>query len=160
MEPNNQLDLLMRNGKYQDIIELLEKGSFNTEEDWRLLWHLGWSYYQLEQLDEARQQFSKALRLSPENPLCKLLLGAVHLDKKEFEKAEFVLSEALRKKKGYTFRLCLTLAFMGQGKIEDAEKIHLEAIKLKPNDCERLEAYGDFLSDVGREDEWMKRRLN
>lgn len=50
-------------------------------------------------------------------------------------------------------RQSLALTLMQQGKFEDAEKIHLEAINLKPEDYERLEAYGDFLSDVGREDE-------
>ena len=34
-----------------------------------------------------------------------------------------------------------------------AEKVHQEGLKLKPNDKERLAAYGNYLMDTGRYDE-------
>ena len=40
-----------------------------------------------------------------------------------------------------------------QGKVNEAENTHLDGIRLRPKQSKRYEAYGDFLSDVGREDE-------
>ena len=42
---------------------------------------------------------------------------------------------------------------MKQGLAEAAEAVHKEGVRLKPDDPERLEAYADFLSDVGRNEE-------
>jgi hypothetical protein len=50
----------------------------------------------------------------------------------------------------------LALAYLSQGKIEEAERIHLENIKLKTRRSERYESYAAFLSDVGRETESEK----
>lgn len=153
IELNNRVSSLMQNEQYQEAVELLENEISQFEENWHLLWNFGWCYYQLEELDKAQQQLEKALKHSSEHPICKWALGSVYHDRNEFEKAEFFLSESLQAKENYRVRLALGLALMEQGKLKDAEKIHLEAIKIKPNDYERFEAYGDFLFDVGREDE-------
>jgi Flp pilus assembly protein TadD len=42
---------------------------------------------------------------------------------------------------------------LSQGKLTEAEGVHLEAIRLKPKQSKRYDAYADFLSDVGRNEE-------
>lgn len=153
IELNNRVASLMRNEQYQESVELLEKEISHSEGNWQLLWNFGWCYYQIDEVDKAQQQFSKALELSDNHPICLWALGTVYLDKNEFKKAEIFFSESLQAKESYRVRLSLALALMEQEKFEEAEKIHLEAINLKPKNYERLDAYGDFLSDVGREDE-------
>jgi Flp pilus assembly protein TadD len=43
--------------------------------------------------------------------------------------------------------------FLSQGKVVEAENVHLEGMRLKPKNSERYESYAAFLSDVGREAE-------
>ena len=50
-------------------------------------------------------------------------------------------------------RIALALAYLSQGKVVEAENVHLEGIRLKPKSSERYESYAAFLSDVGRETE-------
>ena len=68
-------------------------------------------------------------------------------------KAETHCAESLRIKDAYVPRLTLASAYVGQGKLADAEDVHVQGIKLKPKEGRRYEAYADFLSDVGREEQ-------
>ena len=72
---------------------------------------------------------------------------------KQFKKAEVVLTESLGIKGSHLTRIALALAFLSQGKVAEAENVHLEGIRLKPKNSERYESYAAFLSDVGREAE-------
>ena len=69
-----------------------------------------------------------------------------------------MLLEALRIKESYVARLGLALAYLKQGRIKEAENTHLDGIRLRPKQSKRYEAYADFLSDVGREDD--EERMN
>jgi hypothetical protein len=40
-----------------------------------------------------------------------------------------------------------------QGRVQEGELVHLDGIRLKPDSRKRLEAYADFLSDIGRKAE-------
>jgi Tfp pilus assembly protein PilF len=60
---------------------------------------------------------------------------------------------ALNIKESHSTRIALALAFLSQGKVAEAESVHLEGIRLKPKNSERYESYAAFLSDVGREAE-------
>ena len=80
-------------------------------------------------------------------------LGTVYLKTKQFKKAEIVLTESLRIKESHLTRIALAMAYLSQGKVEQAENVHLEGIRLKPNNSERYESYAALLSDIGRETE-------
>lgn len=134
----------------------MKENSSVVEKHWELLWNLGWCYFKLERMDEAQKYLTKASRLAPENHVCKYGLGQVYLKKKQYRKAEVILSEALRIKESHAVRIGLALAYLSQGRIEEAENTHLDGIKLKPKKSERYESYAAFLSDVGREAEAEK----
>jgi uncharacterized protein HemY len=104
-------------------------------------------------MDEARKHLAGAVQLAPENHACKYGLGQVYLKKKQYQKAETILSEALQLKETHATRSSLAFAYLAQGRIEEAEKTHLDGIKLKPKKSARYESYAAFLSDVGREAE-------
>jgi Tfp pilus assembly protein PilF len=95
----------------------------------------------------------QASRLAPENPICKWGLGTVYLKRKHFKKAQVVLTESLKIKESHRTRIALALAYFSQGKVAEAEDVHLEGIRLKPKNGGRYESYAAFLSDVGREAE-------
>jgi Flp pilus assembly protein TadD len=141
----------MKQERWLDAIKLLKDNRLVIERHWELLWNLGWCYFKLERMDDARKYLSKAAKLAPGSYLCKFGLGSVYLATKQFKKAERVLSEALETKGSYIVRLGLALAYLSQGKLGEAERMHLANIKDRPRKSERYEAYADFLSDVGRE---------
>ena len=147
---------LMNEDRWLDAIELLSARSSGAGKHWRLSWNLAWCYFKLERFDEARKHMTRADKLAPSSDVCKWGLGSVYLKKRQFKKAEVVLSEALRLRESDRSRTALALAYLAQGKIAEAEEMHRENIKLKPKDSARYESYAAFLSDVGRERESEK----
>ena len=155
-ELNRQAESVMKAEQWLDAIKLLEDEMPVVVSDWRLSWNLGWCYFKLDRLNAARKHLIQATKLAPENPICRWALGSVYLHRKQYKKAEANLVESLKIKDAYVARISLALAYLEQGKLAEAESVHLEGIKLKPKDDQRYEAYADFLSDVGREEEARK----
>jgi tetratricopeptide (TPR) repeat protein len=147
---------LMSEERWLDAIEILSNRSSGARKHWKLSWNLGWCYFKLSRFDDALKHMVRANQLAPDNEICKWGLGSVYLKKRQFRKAEALLSEALRIKESDRSRTALALAYLAQGKTAEAEKMHLENIKLKPKASERYESYAAFLSDVGREPESEK----
>jgi tetratricopeptide (TPR) repeat protein len=147
---------LMRELRYLDAAKFLSKRSSDSGRHWRLSWNLGWCYFNLDRFDDARKHLIRANKLQPTNATCKWALGSVYLKKRQYRKAEAILAEALRIKESHRTRIALALAYLAQGKIAEAERTHIENIKIKPRSSERYESYAAFLSDVGREAESEK----
>jgi Flp pilus assembly protein TadD len=143
---------------WHEAISLLKHELAVVGADWRLSWNLGWCYFKLDRFDDARRHLIHAAKLAPENPTCMWALGNVYLKMKQFKKAEALLAESLRIKESHLTRIALALAYLSQGKIANAEKVHLGGISLRPKNSEGYESYAAFLSDVGREAE--ARRMN
>src|ERR1700682_4102392 len=96
---------------------------------------------------------TRAAKLAPNNAICRFGLGVIYLEMKQFKKAEANCAASLRIKDAYVPRLTLASAYIGQGKLANAEGVYLQGIKLKPKESRRYEAYADFLSDLGREEQ-------
>jgi len=143
----------MKKEQWLVAIKLLQRELAVVQKNWWLSWNLGWCYFKLNKFDDARKHMIRASRLAPENPTCKWGLGNVYLKRKHFKKAEVVLTESLRIKESHLTRIALALAYLSQGKVVEAENVHLEGIRLKPKNSERYESYAAFLSDVGRDAE-------
>lgn len=143
----------MRKEMWPDAIKLLRHELDAIREDWRISWNLGWCHFKLGKFDEARKHMIRAAKLAPENPACKGGLGAVYLERRQFKKAEAALIDSLNARESYVTRALLALAYLSQGKVAEAESVHLKAIKLKPKQSLRYEGYSAFLSDVGRKAE-------
>lgn len=143
----------MKNERWLVAISLLTLEPTAIQKNWRFSWNLGWCYFKLERFEDARKHMIRAAKLAPENASCKWGLGSVYLKKKRFKKAEDVLSESLKMRESHLTRIALAFAYLSQGKAPEAERVHLEGIRLKPKSSERYESYAAFLSDVGREPE-------
>jgi Flp pilus assembly protein TadD len=141
----------MKGDHWLKAIRLLKHELPVVQKDWRLSWNLGWCYFKVNRLDDARKHMIRAVRLAPETPICLWGLGTVYLHRKHYKKAEAVLAESLRVKESHLTRIALALAYLSQGKVSEAENVHLEGIRLKPKQSGRYESYAAFLSDVGRE---------
>ena len=144
----------MREARFLEAIKLLNRKSSNTGNDGELSFVLGLCYYKLGRFDEAQEHLIRANDLAPDSATCKWALGAVYIKKKQFKKAEILLAEALQKEEDfYPARMTLSLAYLSQGKIAEAEKTHLDGIKLRPERWEGYKGYAAFLGDVGRDHE-------
>ena len=147
---------MMGRHRWRETIRFLRANYLVVEKHWELLWNLGWCYFKLERMDDAGKYLRKANFLAPKSNVCKFGLGQVYLKKKQYKKAESILSEGYEIKATHKIRISLALAYLAQGKIEEAEKMHLENIKAKPTASARYESYAAFLYDVGREAEAKK----
>jgi Tfp pilus assembly protein PilF len=146
----------MKQERWLDAVKLLQSRPSLLQRHWELSWNLGWCYFKLARLDEARKYLIRATKLAPHKAVCKWALGLVHLEKGQYKKAEAVLIESLQLKETHTSRIALALAYLAQGKTREAENTHLEGIRLKPRSSEKYESYAAFLSDVGRDAEAEK----
>ena len=144
---------VMREEEWTEAIRILNGNSSTVEIHWELLWNLGWCYFKLDRMKSAGKHLRGALRLAPENRVCKYGLAQVYLKQKRWKKAELLLYESLQAREWHAARIGLALAYLAQGRIKEAEGIHLDGIKLKPKRSERYESYAAFLSDVGRDAE-------
>jgi Flp pilus assembly protein TadD len=144
---------IMNMERWFEAIKLLKNNLSIVQEDWKLSWNLAWCYFKIGRLGQARTYMIRAVKLAPASATCRVGLGTVYLEMKQFKKAQTNCAESLRLKDSYYARITLALAYMNQGKFTEAEKVHLEGIRLKPKASRRYEAYADFLSDAGREDQ-------
>jgi tetratricopeptide (TPR) repeat protein len=122
---------LMKERRWREVVMRLKEYPALLEKDGALLWNLGWSYFQLERMNDAGKYLKRAANLVPEDHGCKFALGVVYLRKKQYKKAELLLLEALRIKESYVARLSLAFAYLEQGKIKEAENTHLDGIRRK-----------------------------
>jgi Flp pilus assembly protein TadD len=147
---------LMQRSRWRAAITRVEKEPAALKNDSELLWHLGWAYFKIKNWAEAENHISKSLRLAQNKYSSLYALGAVYLKQKRYRKAERTLHRATLLTSGYRSRGSLAFAYLAQGKINDAERVHRESIKLNPTKDEPLRAYAAFLFDVGRKSESAK----
>jgi tetratricopeptide (TPR) repeat protein len=143
----------MREKRYLEAVKLLSDKASDSGSYMKLSFNLGLCYYKLGRFDEALEPMIRANQLAPGSAFCKWGLGLVYLKKKEFKTAENLLAQSLQKKDFYPARIALTLAYLSQGKVTEAEQTHLDGIKLRPDRREGYKGYAAFLSDVGRDHE-------
>ena len=147
---------LMKKDQWLEAIVIFKQNSSMVEKYWQLSWDFGWCYFRLERFNQAQRILTKAVRNFPKNFYCKYALGQVYLKKENYLKAESILLEALRVKESHVARIGLALAYLAQGRVQEAENEHLKNIRLKPKKSARYESYAAFLFDVGRDAEARK----
>ena len=89
---------LMEKHRWRKAVQLLKGDSALLKKDWKLLWNLGWSYFKLEQMNDAGKYLKRAANLAPENHSCKFALGSVYLEEKQSFLSKLRIWEVRRKK--------------------------------------------------------------
>ena len=115
---------LADNGNFQQAFDVLGRAHSPDDPDWRLLSAQGATLDQLGRYEEARQYYSSALKIAPNQPLVLSNLGLSYVLSKELPRAE----QTLRRAHGLAandprVRANLALAVGLQGKFAEAEKI-------------------------------------
>ena len=155
-EKDNLIDLvtsLMKDESWGEAITMLESRPDLVEKHIDLSWNLGWAFFKIGELEKAIKYLSQSVRLGPNKAVTHWALANVLTEKGEFSEAETEFITSLSLKETDSARIGLAFVYLSQGSVEKAERTHLEGIRLVPVSRERVEAYADFLSDIGREEE-------
>jgi Tfp pilus assembly protein PilF len=153
MSLETQLEALMRQERWADAIQLAEMHLPGASAIHALRWNLGWSYFKIDEYSTAAVHLRAAAELEPESPSSHWALAFALLNMEEGEEAEAEFKRALELGDRFLAWLGLALLYLRRGDMAAAEQTHLHAIKRRPESRERVEAYADFLSDVGRSEE-------
>jgi len=115
---------LADNGDFQEAFDVLSRAHSPDNPDWRILSAQGATLDQLGRYDEARQYYTSALKIAPDEPSVLSNLGLSYVLSKDLPKAE----ETLRRANSHAdadprMRLNLALAVGLQGRLAEAETI-------------------------------------
>lgn len=144
---------LLEESSWHEAIRMLENRLELVNQHWDLSWNLGWAFFKLNDLSNAATYLAQSVRLNPDKAATHWAFATVLAEMGESAKAETEFFASLSLKDSYLARIGLALLYCRQGLFEKAERIHLEGLRLVPTSRERVEAYADFLSDMGRKDE-------
>ena len=128
--PNNKALLagygraLADNGNFQQAFDVLGRAHSPDDPDWRILSAQGAVLDQLARHDEARQYYTSALKIAPDEPTVLSNLGLSYVLSNDLAKAEETLRRALsRAETDPRVRANLALAVGLQGRLGEAESI-------------------------------------
>jgi tetratricopeptide (TPR) repeat protein len=141
---------LMGKEAWREAFSILEALSREAEADFETQWSAGWCQFRLSNFQAAEPFFNSAVALEPENPTGHYSLAATLFELDQLERSEVEYLKALSLRDGSLARSGLALLYLSQGRVEEAENVHLEGLAMQPESARRLESYGDFLVDVGR----------
>jgi Flp pilus assembly protein TadD len=115
---------LADNGNFQQALDVLGQAHTPDDPDWRILSAQGAVLDQLGRFEEARQYYSSALKIVPDEPVVLSNLGLSYVLSKDLTKAE----ETLRRAYGHAggdqrVRANLALVVGLRGNMAEAEKI-------------------------------------
>jgi tetratricopeptide (TPR) repeat protein len=147
-----RVSALMGEEQWEAAIELIERLP-EAARDKNLNWNHGWALFKLGRLEPAAASLCRCVLQDPAHAASHWALGVILSERDDLESAEKHFLTALGLKDSGLTRLTLALVYMKQGRLTDAERIHIEGLERKPNNRFRVEAYADFLSDCGREAE-------
>ena len=115
---------LADNGNFQQAFDVLSRAHNPDDPDWRILSAQGAVLDQLERHDEARQYYSSALKIAPEEPSVLSNLGLSYVLSNDLPKAEETLRHAHGKAESdQRIRTNLALAIGLQGRLTEAESL-------------------------------------
>ncbi|MBT30007.1 MAG: hypothetical protein CMO01_10145 [Thalassobius sp.] len=151
-----QTSQLLKEHQWEEVIQLLSPRVLEQKEDWKLYWNAGWANYKKADFAEAVNLFTKACKVTRsenDEAVCLTFIGIAQVEAQDYQSALENLMDAVLISDSNLARKSLAMTFMKMDDLGSAEKVHQEGLKLKPNDKERLAAYGNYLMDTGRYDE-------
>lgn len=146
---SDEMSRLMRQSQWAQAIELaLSQGNAQIQ-DHDVCWNVGWAYFKLGQLAEAKRFLIQAIGIL-RTPSIIWALGVVEMKLGQLDAAEENFRESLALREGSLARADLALVLMEQGRRSEAEEAHLEGIRLRPESQAGRLDYTVFLIDEGR----------
>ncbi len=153
MDLESRVGALMRAERWSDAIALLADHDAITRAESELARIRGWAHYELGELDAAEIWLERAVDRDPGSVYAVATLGWVLHEAGKVRQAEQRLLAGLSVRESVVIRMGLAFLYLAQGRLEEAEAVHLEALARRPNDPRLRGAYAAFLDDVGRKEE-------
>jgi tetratricopeptide (TPR) repeat protein len=138
-------DIMMARKMYREAIEAFESDSQKNAVIYN---KIGIAYHQLQQLDNAKRNYERALRLKRDYAEAMNNIGTVYYARKSYRRAISYYQKALRiTPESASIYSNLGTALFARKKYDDATEAYQKALTLDPEVFERRSNYGTMLED-------------
>jgi len=139
-------DILMARKMYREAIDAFQS---DPQKSAVIENKIGIAYHQLQQLDQARKSYERAMKLKPDYAEAINNLGTVYYAKKSYRRATSQYLKALRLNPNNPASIYSNLgtAYFARKKYEEATTAYAKALSLDPDVFERRSSYGTLLED-------------
>ena len=145
LTPEERGDILMARKMYREAIE-----TFQTDPHKNAILYnkIGIAYHQLQQLDNARKYYERALKENPQYPEALNNLGTIAYARKSYRKAIRYYKKALvLSPKSASIYSNLGTAFFARRKYKEATAAYQQALVIDPDVFEHRSNFGTMLED-------------
>ena len=138
-------DIMMARKMYREAIEAFESDSQKSA----VLYNkIGIAYHQLQQLENAKRSYERALKMKRDYAEAMNNIGTVYYARKSYRRAISYYQKALRiTPESASIYSNLGTALFARKKYEDATEAYQKALALDPDVFERRSNYGTMLED-------------
>jgi tetratricopeptide (TPR) repeat protein len=136
-------DILMARKMYHESIEVYKEGPPDSP----IIWNkIGIAYHQMMQIDEAKRNYEKAVKLNPAYAEAINNLGTIYYSKRSFRKAVSQYRKALKiTPNSASIYSNLGTAQFARKRYKEASESYQKALELDPEVFEHRSAYGTLL---------------
>ena len=149
VKPETRGDIFMAEKKYREAIDAYSEDPNKTAVTYN---KIGIAYHQLQQLDNARKYYDRALKMKRDYAEAMNNIGAVYYAKKSYRRAIRYYERALKLQPSASVYSNLGTAYFARKKFDDATKAYEEALRLDPDVFEHRSNVGTLLEDRTIED--------
>src|SRR2546428_710055 len=136
-------DILMARKMYRESVEVYKEGPLDSA----IIWNkIGIAYHQMMQIDEAKKNYEKAVKLNPKYSEAINNLGTIYYSKRSFRKAISQYNKALKiTPNSASIYSNLGTAQFARKKYKEASESYQKALALDPEVFEHRSSYGTLL---------------
>lgn len=150
LSPEAHGDVLMARKMYSEAIEVYKEGPTDSAV---LANKIGIAYHHLLQLDNARRQYQRAMKLDREYPEAVNNLGTIYYAQKRFRRAIGLYKRALKlRPNSASFYSNMGMAYFGRKDYQKAAEAFQQALTLDPRIFEHRNTGGTLLLERSVED--------
>jgi tetratricopeptide (TPR) repeat protein len=138
-------DILMARKMYREAVEVYKQGPLDSS----IIWNkVGIAYHQMLQIEEAKRNYEKAVKLNPHYAEAINNLGTIHYSKKSFRRAISQYNRALKlTPNSASIYSNLGTAQFARKKYKEAFEAYQKALSLDPEVFEHRSSYGTLLQE-------------
>src|SRR6266436_6127996 len=142
-------DILMARKMYRESVEVYKEGPLDSA----IIWNkIGIAYHQMVQIDEAKKNYEKAVKLNPKYAEAINNLGTIYYSKRSFRKATAQYHKALKlTPNSASIYSNLGTAQFARKKYKEASESYQKALSLDPEVFEHRSSYRSEERRVGKE---------
>src|SRR6266851_1366893 len=143
LTPEQRADILMARKMYREAIDAYKEGPHDSAVIWN---KIGIASHQMMNMDEAKRNYEKALKLNPKYAEAINNLGTVYYARRSFRRAIAQYNKALKlTPNSASIYSNLGTAQFARRKYKEASEAYQKALSLDPEVFEHRSAYGTLL---------------